>query len=623
MDHAAPDWSVHGLVDLPMYFWDGVLVVLAILSLVLLFLFFCGRRTARNLERTSALLTEAAAERDAALRVVEERESLFRHLFDQAQVGIFRSTLAGDRFLVANRALVRMYGYESIDLFLQAVRPSDLYDYPEQRAEAVRMLQEHGQITNFELSFNRADGSRGAVLTSMYLRSAEGWIEGSVLDITELRMAHAEVERQHGFLQTLLNAIPNPIFYKDAAGVYRLVNEAFARMLGKPESELIGKSVHDIAPPDLARTYEEMDNVLLQAQGQSTQRYDSQVESEQGLRSVVFFKESVLDATGAILGLVGTISDVTLLREKERDLRIATARYRNILDNAVEGIAEFSAQGEFLDVNPALARMLGYMTPSEVLEDARKKPFKFYVDPLQREAMVELVRAHGHVQRFEIQVRRRDGGSSWLSLSLNGVMDEAGGLMRMHGLALDVTIQKREHDELARMASTDILTGLANRAAMLAQLDRMLIQAKARGLVLGVLFMDLDGFKDINDQWGHQAGDLVLIQVAERIRLRLRGSDVLARMGGDEFAILLWDLGAERNLHTVAKAVVRDMQVPFECLGVFCNLGASLGGSLFPEHAASSSDLLALADQAMYRVKRQGKNGFCVHGRDPVLFEAD
>jgi diguanylate cyclase (GGDEF)-like protein len=237
--------------------------------------------------------------------------------------------------------------------------------------------------------------------------------------------------------------------------------------------------------------------------------------------------------------------------------------------------------------------------------------------------MVELVRAHGHVQRFEIQVRRRDGGSSWLSLSLNGVMDEAGGLMRMHGLALDVTIQKREHDELARMASTDILTGLANRAAMLAQLDRMLIQAKARGLVLGVLFMDLDGFKDINDQWGHQAGDLVLIQVAERIRLRLRGSDVLARMGGDEFAILLWDLGAERNLHTVAKAVVRDMQVPFECLGVFCNLGASLGGSLFPEHAASSSDLLALADQAMYRVKRQGKNGFCVHGRDPVLFEAD
>ena len=614
-------WSVHGLVDLPMYFWDGVILAMAVLVAMLLWFISSGRRTAQRLERTTAMLGEAVAGRDEAIGIAKEREALFRHLFDQTQVGIFRSAVEGDRLLVANRALARMFGYDSVELFLEMVRPSAIYDHPDQRAEVIRILKERGEVGNFEIAFTRPDGRRGVLLASMYLDAAEGWIEGSVLDITALQDAHAEVERQHAFLQTLLNAIPNPIFYKDAGGAYRLVNEAFVRMLGMSEPNLIGKTVHDISPPDLARKYEEMDNALLLAQGKASQRYDFQVKSEQGLRSVVFFKESILDSAGAVRGLVGTISDVTQLRDKERELELATARYRNILENAVEGIAEFSARGEFLDVNPALARMLGYMTPAELLADAGRSASDFYVEPVQRDAMVESVRREGRIQRFEMLVRRRDGGESWLSLSLNGVFDASGELVRMHGLALDVTKQRAEHEELARMASTDILTGLANRAAMLAQLDRMLTLAGERGLVLGVLYMDLDGFKEINDQWGHQAGDEVLVQVAGRLRRRLRGSDVLARMGGDEFAILLWDLGAERNLQTVAQAVLRDMGTPFACRDGLCELGASLGGSLFPDHAQASSELLALADQAMYRVKREGKNGFCQHGREPACFE--
>jgi diguanylate cyclase (GGDEF)-like protein/PAS domain S-box-containing protein len=473
---------------------------------------------------------------------------------------------------------------------------------------------------NFELSFERADGGRGTVLICMYLRDAEGWIEGTVLDISELRKAHADLERQRDFLQTLLNAIPSPIFYKDAAGVYRLVNDAFVRMLGKSPGDLLGKSVYETSPAELAAKYEEMDNALLLAAGRASQRYDFEVASERGLRNVVFFKESILDADGAIQGLVGSITDVTTLREKERELRLATARYRSILSNAVEGIGEFSAEGDVLDANPALARMLGYTDPEDLLADAGEDSPGFRFDAELWKAMTDLVRLEGQVQRFEIRVRRRGGAEAWLSLSLTGIMGGDGALERMHGLALDVTVQKAEHDELSRLASTDVLTGLANRASLLARLDSMLDESRKRGLVLGVLYLDLDGFKEINDNWGHEAGDLVLVQVAERIRLRLRGSDVLARMGGDEFAILLWDLGEERNLQTVARAVVCDMHAPFECLGATCQLGASVGGSLFPEHAATSPELLAMADQAMYTVKRVGKNGFCVHGREPVIF---
>ena len=622
MEHASRGWSVHGLVDLPMYFWDGVLVTLVALIVVLTRVLITWRRTLLRLRSVSSQLADTVAERDAALGTVREREALFRHLFDQAQVGIFRSTLGGDRFLVANMALVRMYGFDTVEAFLQRVRPSDIYDTPGRRDEVVRMLKERGQITNFELSFQRSDGKRGTVLACMYLQEAQGWIEGSVLDITELREAHAEIERQRDFLQILLNAIPSPVFYKDAAGAYRLVNDAFARMLGKSSEDLVGKTVYDIAPVELAETYAEMDNALLWARGCSSQRYDFEVATEQGLRNVVFFKESIVDEDGAIQGLVGSITDVTQLHEKERDLQLATQRYRNILGNAVEGIGEFSADGDILDANPALARMLGYADPAVLIADATGGTPGFSFDPEQWEALAQQVRGDGQARRFEIRVRRRGGSEAWLSLSLSGISSSDGVLERMHGLALDVTLQKAEREELSRLASTDVLTGLANRASLLAQLDGMMEESRKRGFVLGVLYMDLDGFKEINDRWGHEAGDLVLVQVAERIRLRLRGSDVLARMGGDEFAILLRDLGEERNLQTVARAVVRDMQEPFECLGVNCDLGASIGGSLFPEHAGTSPELLALADQAMYKVKRLGKNGFCVYGHDPVMFAA-
>lgn len=166
--------------------------------------------------------------------------------------------------------------------------------------------------------------------------------------------------------------------------------------------------------------------------------------------------------------------------------------------------------------------------------------------------------------------------------------------------------------ELQYLAHTDVLTGLPNRTAFYDHLPRALAAAELEGERLAVMFIDLDNFKPINDTYGHEVGDQLLIEAAERLRNQLRCSDYIARIGGDEFVAVLPALDDKEEAGGIAEKLIDTLALPFSIQGHDCSIGVSIGIGFYPVCASNTDDLVHLADQAMYRVKRSGKNGYAI-----------
>ncbi|GBC62363.1 hypothetical protein DENIS_3335 [Desulfonema ishimotonii] len=690
--------------------------------------------------RLAKIRTRLKMEREARQKLEK-----YRNLFDLALAGLFRTSIDGKRFLAANRTLLRLHGYDDGDVekFIAEVRPKDLYANPEQRKKVLNLIQEKGRLDHREISVFGRDGKVRNVAISAIIYPEKGYIEGSAIDLTSLKQAEQKLVENNKLLQSLLDAMPNPFFYKDATGRYRLVNKAFENMMDMPSEKIVGKTVYDISPGELAATYEKMDRALLEADGPSAQRYEYQVEMRDGLRDVIFYKETVSNAGGRIAGLVGVILDITTRKQQERQLqekqallhalfnsvsdyiffkntegiflgcntayaehlyrspeeitgktafdifprplaekfrawdqevleqmkpvsaelevprvgrkllvdtvktpivtaegvvlgvvgvsrditerkemeralRQAEERYRNIFMQAAEGIFTCSPEGRFINVNPAMARICGYESPEQLMRSVTDIGQQLYVTPEERQKMVACLSREGVMTGFEAEFRRKDGTAFWISLSLRGEFDDDGRLIRVEGVGTDITGKKQTELELTRRATTDALTGLSNRAKLEQSIEQMIAQAGRSGKRLGILFIDLDGFKAVNDTYGHQAGDEVLLQVAARLRARVRASDLVARLGGDEFAVLLRDVRGPEDVTKIGQellAAVSDEDI--FCGHIRCRIGASIGGSLYPDHGTQSAELIHQADAAMYAVKAGGKNAVYMTGACP------
>ena len=165
-------------------------------------------------------------------------------------------------------------------------------------------------------------------------------------------------------------------------------------------------------------------------------------------------------------------------------------------------------------------------------------------------------------------------------------------------------------EKLDHMAHHDELTGLPNRALFFARIGQALAHAKRNDTGLALMFVDLDGFKNINDTYGHDKGDLLLQETARRLAGCIRDSDTVARMGGDEFAVMLLDVATPGHIHQVAEMMLALLASPFLLKGAECPVGASIGISIFPQDGDAVDTLMNMADMAMYRVKQGAKNNY-------------
>ncbi len=311
-------------------------------------------------------------------------------------------------------------------------------------------------------------------------------------------------------------------------------------------------------------------------------------------------------AAAAAMVTVRVVSRAELERD-EADLArdAAAARFRASFERAPIGVIELDANGTIVAANPRFASQLGFAA-EELLETELLDLVDGEDRPEAQELLWAMLEGETDGEQTERRYRNRNGGAVWVRESMSVLVSEDGS----HHVLLqaeDVSDERRARAELHRKALFDDLTGLPNRSNLIARVNRALDADRPADDVLALMFVDLDKFKNVNDTLGHEAGDILLIEVAERLRRACRATDTVARLGGDEFVVLCEGLPNDEVASQTAERFAETLREPMFIRDVEVPVSASIG-LVVESGAASSSDLLRQADQAMYRAKTSGRN---------------
>lgn len=326
-------------------------------------------------------------------------------------------------------------------------------------------------------------------------------------------------------------------------------------------------------------------------------------------RVVVIQAMADFDPLGNVLRISGTLQDITPYRRLEDRLRLAATA----VDHAGDAIVIFDARGAIMSVNSAFSRITGYVE-SEVrgkqLDALLNRPSGRHDESFYRRLLGRL-RTFGR-WKGELWAHAKDGRGFAMLLSLNEIRDDKGRVSHHVGVFTDVSRQKEYKERLEQLALHDSLTGLPNRALFLDRGQQALALAERKGTRLGLIFIDLDFFKTVNDNYGHAVGDEVLRQAGERMRGVMRDCDTVARLAGDEFVVLLTEVSGEPACVAAAERLIQALTRPYSVNGTRLELGASLGVALSPEHGSDIHTLLNRADQALYSIKRNDVRRYAV-----------
>ncbi len=303
-----------------------------------------------------------------------------------------------------------------------------------------------------------------------------------------------------------------------------------------------------------------------------------------------------------------SIRDVTQRKQNEQQLLVAA----NVFSHALEGILITSPDASIIDVNAAFTRITGYSRAEVLGENPRLlksgRQEQVFYQTMWRE-LLEQGQWSG-----EVWNRRKDGRLYVQMQHINAVHNAQGQVIQYVSLFSDITQRKENEVRLAQLAHFDDLTGLPNRLLQRDRLHQAMVQAVRRAQKLAVAFLDLDGFKPVNDTYGHEAGDHVLITLAQRMKSVLREGDTLARIGGDEFAALLVDLDQQSDCELLLQRLLEAVAEPIAFGEHKLQLSVSIGVALYPQVQDISLDqLMHQADMAMYRAKEAGKNRYSLH----------
>jgi diguanylate cyclase (GGDEF)-like protein/PAS domain S-box-containing protein len=426
-----------------------------------------------------------------------------------------------------------------------------------------------------------------------------------------LKDSQFEIERQTAKHRLILESAGEGICSLDTEGRPSFVNPAAAATLGYSPEELIGKSGHAVWHGLHAdgRPYNEQESLIQQtlAHGTSHTSDSDYFQHKDGELLPVTFTSSPIIEHRRVVGAVLTFRDITERKQTEVALRLSAS----VFANSIEGVIITDADNVIIDVNPAFSNITGYNHDEALgqnpcmLGSGRQGP-EFYT------RMWDSLREHDFWQG-ELWNRRKNGDCYAQMLSISVVRDNSGQLQHYIGVFSDITNLKKHEAELNRIAHYDTLTGVPNRRLLADRLEQAIVCSRRNGKTMAICYLDLDGFKIVNDHHGHEAGDQLLIAVASRMKDALRKGDTLARVGGDEFVAVLLDLADVADSLPMLSRLLAAADQPVHIGDLVFQVSASIGVTFYPQTEDADADLLLRqADQAMYQAKLAGKNRYHV-----------
>lgn len=401
----------------------------------------------------------------------------------------------------------------------------------------------------------------------------------------------------------LLEAAPDAIVVVDKAGKVVLINAQTEKLFGYRREELVGREVEQLVPTPLRGRHAGhretfAHNALVRPMGAG---HELCGRHRDGHEFPVEISLSPLETQKETL-VLASVRDITARKKAEE-------KYRSIFEDAIVALFQSTPDGRYTTVNSAMARMLGYDSPQELVASITDISQQVYVDPKSRDEFKRLLREEGTVRGFECQIYRKDGSKMWISANARAVFKD-GVLVAYDGMNEDITARKVAEERVQYLAYYDALTALPNRTLLQDRLTKALATARRQKGKVALLFLDLDRFKTVNDSLGHSVGDLLLQEVAERLTRSAREQDTVARVGGDEFLIVLTGVKDIADAGVAAERIVHAMTEEFVVQGHALSMSSSLGISIFPEHGVDGETLLKNADAAMYCAKENGRNSF-------------
>lgn len=404
----------------------------------------------------------------------------------------------------------------------------------------------------------------------------------------------------------LLQTLPAAVLVTQG-GAIRFANAASAELLEAPSTDsLIGRLSGDfVHPMDQVRSTNRVQRVTVPEQGgRPNKSSEFRIRTVQGnLRMVLISSVAVQWQDAPAVLMCGL--DMTHQSEIETQLRESEQNFRRLFENMQDVYYRTDAQGIVQHVGPGVRRVLGY-EPHEI---EGKTAESYYPQSTDRDAFKVAIMEKGEVSDFPGQMVRRDGTVIDISISSHALYDHAGNFAGVEGIYRDVTLRKNMERELQRLATTDMLTGMANRRAFLECAESVYERSRSSSEPLTLLMLDVDHFKFINDRYGHLEGDRALMAFAQAVKNPLRTGDVVGRLGGEEFGVLLPQTRLAEGLEVAKRIVqsIRALQLSDESGHVY-DITASLGVSTLRPSDRSLRDILDRADQALYQAKHQGRN---------------
>jgi diguanylate cyclase (GGDEF)-like protein/PAS domain S-box-containing protein len=402
-----------------------------------------------------------------------------------------------------------------------------------------------------------------------------------------LRQRRVELDlerRERSRLAALLNAIPDGVYFKDASGAYEACNPAFERLVGLSETQLQGKREADLAMP-------------LPAQGRAWAR------SSEGFRLCLDMQQAPVVATGGeVLGTLGVARDMTELQIALDELRRAAM----VFEHCAEGILLLDDQARVVDANPAFFQISGH----DLREMMGQRPQLLRPGEQAPELQAEIWNTLDQAGKWcgELQLRRRDGEPVPVWATLVRVQPSSSSPLQHLLVLTDISRIRQTEAELLHQSLHDRLTGLPNLALLRDRISRQIGTAQRDHTCVAVLYIDLDGFREVNDVAGHAAGDEFIKITAERFINVVRASDSVARIGADEFVVVLSGLVDEETSMRLGDRLIQAMGEPIVVDGQRFTLGASIGLALFPTDGVNVDELLRNAEAAMCRAKLSFRN---------------